>query len=67
MKVRGIILDGMKDHLIPHLSGKKTARDLWEAMNILFQSDNENHKIVLREKLKNTKMTRLDMLTSYLN
>jgi hypothetical protein len=28
VKARRIILDGEKDHLIPHLSGKTTARDM---------------------------------------
>ena len=32
----------------------------------LYQRDNTNKKMVLREKLKNTKMTRLDTVTNYL-
>jgi hypothetical protein len=28
MKARRIILDGVKDHLIPHFSGKTTAMDM---------------------------------------
>jgi 2-phosphoglycerate kinase len=66
VKARCIILDGVKDHLIPHLSGKTTARDMWEALKSLFQSKNENHKMVLREKLRDTKMTGSDMVTTYL-
>jgi hypothetical protein len=66
VKARIIILDGVKDHLIPHLSGKTTTRDMWEALKSLFQSKNENHKLVLREKLGDTKMTGLDTATTYL-
>jgi hypothetical protein len=36
VKARRIILDGVKDHFIPHLSGKTTARDMWEALKSLF-------------------------------
>ena len=25
-----IILDGVKDHIVPHLSGKKTASEMWK-------------------------------------
>jgi hypothetical protein len=32
VKARRIIIDGVKDHIIPHLSGKKTAKDMWEAL-----------------------------------
>jgi hypothetical protein len=61
-----IILYGVKDHLISHLSRKKTTWDMWEALKSLFQSKNENHIMVLREKLRDTKMTRSDTVKSYL-
>ena len=35
VKARRIILDGAKDHLIPHLSGKSLARDMWEVLKSL--------------------------------
>jgi hypothetical protein len=35
-------------------------------MKTLFQSKNENLKMVLREKLKDTKMTGSDTVTTYL-
>jgi hypothetical protein len=66
MKDRRIILDRVKDHLIPHLSGKTTAKDMREALKSLFQSRNENRKMVLREKLRDTKMTESDKVTTYL-
>jgi hypothetical protein len=66
VKARRIILDGVKDHLIPHLSGKNSARDMWEALKISFQSKNENYKMILREKLREAKMTGSDTTTTYL-
>jgi hypothetical protein len=55
-----------KDHLIPNLSRKTTTRDMWEALEILFQSKNENHEMVLREKLRDMKMIGLDTVTTYI-
>jgi hypothetical protein len=66
VKARRIILDAVKDHLIPHLSEKKSAREMFVALTNLFQSSNTNRKMVLREKLRDTKMTRSDTVTSYL-
>jgi uncharacterized membrane-anchored protein YjiN (DUF445 family) len=66
MKAKRIILDRVKDHLIPHLSVKTTARDMWEALKSLFQRNNENRKMVLREKLRDTKMIVSDTVTTYL-
>ena len=42
-----IIMDGVKDHIVPHLSGKKTAAEMWAALESLYQSKNENQKMVL--------------------
>jgi hypothetical protein len=36
VKARRIILDRVKDHLIPHLSGKNSSRHMCEALKILF-------------------------------
>jgi hypothetical protein len=57
VKARCITLDGVKDHSIPHLSRKNTTRDMWEALKGLIQSKNKNCKMVLKEKLRDTKMT----------
>ena len=37
-----IIMDGVKDHIVPHLSGKKTTTEMWKALESLYQSKNEN-------------------------
>jgi len=41
-RTRLIILDGVKDALIPHLSGKNNAHEMWMALQNLFQNKNEN-------------------------
>ena len=40
VKARMILVDGVKDHIIPHLFGKKIARAMWEALVKLYQFDN---------------------------
>ena len=42
-----IIMDAVNDHIVPHLSGKKTALEMWMALENLYQSKNENRKMVL--------------------
>jgi hypothetical protein len=39
-KAQGIILDGVKDHLIPHLAEKKTSKEMWDALKNLFEVKN---------------------------
>ena len=51
-----LILDGVEDHIVPHLSRKKTALEMWMALESLYQSKNENRKMVLQERTRSTKM-----------
>ena len=37
-----IIMDGVKDHKVPHLYGKKTATKMWMSLESLYQRKNEN-------------------------
>lgn len=41
-KVRLIILDGVKYPLIPHVSMKNNAHEMWMTLHNLFQNKNEN-------------------------
>ena len=55
-KAQRIILDGVKDHLIPHLAYKKTAKDMWDTLTKLFEAKNANRKMALKDKLQSIKM-----------
>ena len=66
IKARRIILDAVKDHVIPHISSKTRAYKIWYALTNLFQSSNENRKMILRERLKSIKMANAEGVTSYL-
>jgi hypothetical protein len=66
IKAKRFILDAIKDHLIPHLTGKTHAYEMWESLTKLYQSTNENQKMVLREELKSIKMTKAENVVTYL-
>ena len=51
--------------MIPHLSGNDTTWEM-EALKGLVQNKNENRKMLLREKLRDTKMIVSDTVTTYL-
>ena len=61
-----IIMDGVKDHIIPHLSGKKTAAKMWTTLESLYQSKNENLKMVLQERMHSIKMAKGERVVPYL-
>jgi hypothetical protein len=66
VKAKRMILDAIKDHLIPHVSEKKTAKEMFDALVSLYQSENINRKIILQNKLRSIEMTRSNPITSYL-
>jgi hypothetical protein len=65
-KSQRIILDGVKDHLIPHLVEKKTTKEMWDALKNLYEVKNENQKMALKDKLHDTKMGKGESVSSYL-
>jgi hypothetical protein len=66
VKAKRIILDAVKDHIILHVTEKTHAYEMWASLTKLYQSSNQNRKMVLREKLHILKMSRSDTVTSYL-
>jgi hypothetical protein len=65
-KSQRIILDGVKDPLIPHISEKKTTYEMWETLNNLFEAKNANRKMALKDKLHDSKMDKGEDVASYL-
>lgn len=37
VRAKCIILDGLKDHVVPHIAEKETAVEMWEALKDLYQ------------------------------
>jgi hypothetical protein len=66
IRAKRTILDAVKDHVIPHVSGKDFTFQMWQSLCGLYQSPNQNRKMVLQEKLRGTKMTKTDSVTSFL-
>jgi hypothetical protein len=48
-KEKRIICDAVRDHIIPHLTGKTCAFEMWASLCKLYESSNENRKMVLHE------------------
>ena len=48
-----IIVDSIKDNLIPHVSTLKTWKELYDALKNMFEGKNINWNMNLRSQLKN--------------
>jgi hypothetical protein len=65
-KSKWMIMDAIKDHLIPHISKKNTTKEMIDSLVSLYQSKNINRKMIFHNKLQSIEMTKLDNVTSYL-
>jgi hypothetical protein len=65
-KAKGIMLDLVKDYLIPLISELQTTRHMHEALNRLYESKDISLNLTLRNQLRNMKMDNSESVTSYL-
>ena len=57
-RARGILVDSVKDHLIPQISKKTNFGKMFRTLRKLFQESNINHVLALKNQLANLKMSR---------
>ena len=55
VKAKKIIVDSIKDHLIPQVSSLNTPKEIFDSLTKLFEGKNINRKMTLRNQLKNVK------------
>ena len=60
-----IIADSIKDHLIPQAPSLKTPKAMFDALTKLFEGNNRNWKMTLRNQLKNAKIQNVETIQSY--
>jgi uncharacterized membrane protein YgcG len=65
-KAKRTISDGVRDHIIPHITGKAQASQMWAALISLYESSNENRKMVLHERLRSIRMLRDETVSAFL-
>jgi hypothetical protein len=51
IKVERVLLDSVKEHLIPHLNEKKMTKAMFDSLVSLFHRKNTSMNMVLRNKL----------------
>ena len=57
-RARRILVDSIRDHLVPQISEKTTARKMFKTLKKLFEHSNINVTLILKNKLSNMKMTK---------
>jgi hypothetical protein len=66
VKVRRILLEGVRDHIVSSLHGKTTPYVMWKVLTDLFQNNSDHRKLVLKDKIRKIKMEKSDTIPKYL-
>jgi hypothetical protein len=65
-KVRRILFEGVRDHIVSSLHEKATSYAMWKALMDLFQNNNDHRKLALKYKLRKIKMEKGNSIPKYL-
>eukprot|EP00253_Pinus_taeda_P032243 PITA_32243 len=65
-KEKRILMDSLKHHVVPQVRGNTYAYQTWTTITTLYQGTNESRKMVLKEQLKNIRMTKAKSVGHYL-
>lgn len=61
-----MVLDGVRDHNVLHITDKNTSKEMWEVNVKSYQYPYENLKIILKDKMRTTNIHKSKSVTSYL-
>jgi len=64
-KTKIILIDSVRNHLIPHIVELKTAKEMFDAFVGLFESKNTSKKLALRNQLRCIMMSKSDLVATY--
>ena len=64
-QVRRILIESIKDNLIPYVSELKKPKEIFDALARLYESKNTSRKMTLRNQLRITKMNKNDTIATY--
>jgi hypothetical protein len=66
VKAKRVLLESVKDHLILHISEKKSAKEMYDALVSLYQNKNTGRLLHLKHQLQVVRMSSEDMVVNYL-
>jgi hypothetical protein len=66
VKAKQVFLEAIKDHLIPHISEKKSAKEMYDALVSLYQNKITDMLLHLKHRIQVVRMSNEDTIVNYL-
>ena len=61
-----LIIDRIKDHIVPHIIEKKTANEMWKALTSLYEGRSVQRKMLLETQMWSFMMTKGENIEHFL-
>lgn len=65
IKAKKMLIDSVKDHLVPLISKMSTARDMFKTLEGLYEINNTSRTLALRQQLHQIQMAKGESVISY--
>ena len=52
MQAKRLIMDGVKDHVVPHIAKKKTKNEVWTTLTTLYEGSSIERKMLLENQMR---------------
>eukprot|EP00253_Pinus_taeda_P014291 PITA_14291 len=65
-KAKCIILDGVKDHVVPHIAEKETIKEMWDTLKTLYQQTSVRRKMLLENQLRSYQMQKGEQIDVFI-
>lgn len=65
-KAKCMILDRVKDHVIPHIAEKTIAKEMWDTLTTLYQGSSVQRKMLLENQLRSYQMQKGEEIDPFL-
>ena len=59
-------MDGIKDHIVPHIAEKKTTNEMWKALTSLHEGKSVQRKMLLETQMRSFMMTKAEEIEPFL-
>ena len=66
VRAKCIILDRVKDHVVPHIAEKETTVEMWEALKNLYQHTSVQRRMLLENQMRSYQMKKGQSIDTFL-
>ena len=65
-RAKSLIMDGVKDHVVPHIARKNTANEMWTALEMMYHGNSAQRKMLLENQMRLFQMQKCEEIDPFI-